>query len=70
MNFLLLDVFEGNSPTSAVSMLSLLGMMALSGVVVNDSLVMVDFINRQVNKGMKLIDAVRLAGARRFRRFC
>ena len=48
-------------------MLSLLGMMALSGVVVNDSLVMVDFINRQIKKGMKVIDAVRLAGVRRFR---
>ena len=68
MNFLLLDVFgRGNSPTSALSMLSLLGMMALSGVVVNDSLVMVDFINRQIKKGMKVIDAVRLAGVRRFR---
>ena len=68
MNFLLLDVFgRGNSPTSSVSMLSLLGMMALSGVVVNDSLVMVDFINRQIKKGMKVIDAVRLAGVRRFR---
>jgi len=68
MNFLLLDVLgRGSSPTSALSMLSLLGMMALSGVVVNDSLVMVDFINRQIKKGMNVIDAVRLAGVRRFR---
>lgn len=68
MNFLLLDVLgRGSSPTSALSMLSLLGMMALSGVVVNDSLVMVDFINRQIKKGMNVNDAVRLAGVRRFR---
>jgi multidrug efflux pump subunit AcrB len=68
MNFLLLDVLgRANSPTVSVSMLSLLGMMALSGVVVNDSLVMVDFINQQIKKGMSVLDAVRLAGVRRFR---
>ncbi len=68
MNFLLLNVFgRTTSPTSSISMLSLLGMMALSGVVVNDSLVMVDFINRQLKKGMSVLDAVRLAGIRRFR---
>ena len=48
-------------------MLSLLGMMALSGVIVNDSLVMVDFINRQIKRGMSVLEAVRLAGVRRFR---
>lgn len=68
MNFLLIDVFgRSNSPTESVSMLSLLGMMALSGVVVNDSLVMVDFINQQLKKGMSVLEAVRLAGVRRFR---
>jgi multidrug efflux pump subunit AcrB len=68
MNFLLIDVLgRAGSPTSVVSMLSLLGMMALSGVVVNDSLVMVDFINQQLKKGMSVLDAVRLAGVRRFR---
>jgi multidrug efflux pump subunit AcrB len=68
MNFLLLDVLgRANSPTASVSMLSLLGMMALSGVVVNDSLVMVDFINQRIKKGMSMLDAVRLAGVRRFR---
>lgn len=68
MNFLLLDVLgRGNSPTSSISMLSMLGMMALSGVVVNDSLVMVDFINRQIRRGLSVGEAVRLAGVRRFR---
>jgi multidrug efflux pump subunit AcrB len=41
--------------------------LALSGVVVNDSLVMVDFINRKVKEGMSLPEAVRLAGVKRFR---
>ena len=49
------------------SYLSLFGVLALTGVVVNDSLVLVDFINRQVRSGIPLHDAVRNAGARRFR---
>jgi multidrug efflux pump subunit AcrB len=56
-----------NDPAATVTMLSLLGILALSGVVVNDSLVMVDFINRKVKEGMSLPEAVRLAGVKRFR---
>lgn len=47
--------------------LSLFGMLAMAGVVVNDSLVMVDFINRQVREGVSLDEAVHSAGCRRFR---
>ncbi len=51
-----------------LSMLSNFGMLALSGVVVNDSLVLVDFINRKVKReGVPVLDAVRTAGAARFR---
>lgn len=50
-----------------LSMLSQFGMLALSGVVVNDSLVLVDFINRRVREGTPIFDAVRTAGAARFR---
>jgi multidrug efflux pump subunit AcrB len=46
---------------------SLLGLMALLGVVVNDSLVLVDYINQQKNQGARLIDAVLSAGVARFR---
>ncbi|MEM0967378.1 MAG: efflux RND transporter permease subunit [Verrucomicrobiota bacterium] len=49
------------------SILSILGLVALSGVVVNDSLVLVDYINKQVRSGEPLLDAVRNSGARRFR---
>ena len=44
-----------------------MGMMALSGVVVNDSLVLVDFMNQQLKKGMPIEEVVRLAAVRRFR---
>lgn len=46
---------------------SLLGIIALSGVVVNASLVLVDFINRQRAEGVALFDAVTNAGVVRFR---
>ncbi|MEW9797025.1 efflux RND transporter permease subunit [Alteromonas sp. CYL-A6] len=51
----------------AVSVLSICGIIALSGVVVNDSLIMVDFVNRARKEGMSLIDAAINAGTQRFR---
>ncbi|MCZ6689498.1 MAG: efflux RND transporter permease subunit [Planctomycetota bacterium] len=50
-----------------LSIMSMFGLVALSGVVVNDSLVMVDFINRKRWAGVPLEKAVRDAGAVRFR---
>ncbi|EAW27040.1 putative multidrug resistance protein(AcrB/AcrD/AcrF family) [Alteromonadales bacterium TW-7] len=50
-----------------LTIMSLLGMLALIGVVVNDSLVLVDFINKKRSEGGDLIEAVKLAGASRFR---
>jgi multidrug efflux pump subunit AcrB len=50
-----------------LSLLSIMGMLALSGVVVNDSLVLVDWINRRRREGMALAEAVRTAGVARFR---
>jgi multidrug efflux pump subunit AcrB len=49
------------------SYLSVFGIMALTGVVVNDSLVLVDFINQKRREGMDLHEAVRISGVRRFR---
>lgn len=46
---------------------SILGMVALIGIVVNDSLVLVDFINRRKLAGENIDDAVTHAGAARFR---
>jgi len=50
-----------------ISLLSLCGMIAVAGVVVNDNLVLVDSINQLRKKGVKLSDAIRDAGAQRFR---
>lgn len=50
-----------------LSILSLLGLMALIGVVVNDSLVLVDYVNTKRRQGMRLMDAISTAGVARFR---
>ncbi|NCC51284.1 MAG: efflux RND transporter permease subunit [Spartobacteria bacterium] len=50
-----------------LSIISMMGIVALSGVVVNDSLVFIDFANREYQAGASAHDAVCLAGVRRFR---
>lgn len=51
----------------AVSMFSLFGLVALAGVVVNDSLIMVSFINNAREDGMPLDQAIIESGTKRFR---
>ena len=53
-----------------VTLLSLFGLVACTGVVVNDSLVMVDSINERRKSLPDLHAAVRAAGAERFRPIC
>ncbi|MEJ2400063.1 MAG: efflux RND transporter permease subunit [Xanthomonadales bacterium] len=50
-----------------VSMLSFFGIIALAGVVVNDSLILVDFVNRERRMGVPLAQAVTDAARKRFR---
>ena len=50
-----------------VTMMSMFGLVALSGVVVNDSLIMVDFINRKREVHADMNVALREAGSNRFR---
>ncbi|MFK8029002.1 MAG: efflux RND transporter permease subunit [Gammaproteobacteria bacterium] len=50
-----------------MSILSVFGLLALTGVVINDSLVLVDYISRQRSKGVELGTAALTAGASRFR---
>jgi len=50
-----------------LTIFSLMGMLALTGVVVNDSLVLVDYINRRRREGMALLEAVSTAGIARLR---
>ncbi len=50
-----------------LTILSMIGLVALTGIVVNDSLILVDFINRRAAEGVELTDAVVQAGVARFR---
>jgi multidrug efflux pump subunit AcrB len=51
----------------SLSVLSLFGIVALSGVVVNDSLVLIHFANRRRINGIVAVDAVHDAAIHRFR---
>lgn len=50
-----------------ITLFSLFGLVALTGVVVNDSIVLIDFINNRVREGVPLIDALIESGVRRCR---
>ncbi|MGD8576919.1 MAG: efflux RND transporter permease subunit [Thiohalophilus sp.] len=64
ISFLLHDMFWRDMP---LSFFSSLGMVALTGVVVNSSLIMVVFIQRAMQQGMDIYEAVLQAGRRRLR---
>ena len=49
-----------------LSLVSLMGVIALSGVVVNDSLIMIDYANNK-RDSLSVYDAIHEAGLRRFR---
>lgn len=50
-----------------LTLFSLFGLVALTGVVVNDSIVLIDFINHRIADGLPLKEALLDAGRRRFR---
>ncbi len=51
----------------SLSIMSMFGLVAMSGVVVNDSLVLIDFANQRVREGVPVRQAVHSAGIQRFR---
>lgn len=50
-----------------ITIISIFGIVALSGIVVNDSLILIDFINRAARNGMEIDEAVVKSGKVRFR---
>ena len=50
-----------------LGILSVFGIVGLSGVVVNDSLVLIDFVNQKREEGLPMADAILVAGKQRFR---
>ena len=64
LSFLVHDLVWKPMPLSFFSMM---GMVALSGVVVNSALILLVFVQRAMKEGMKYRDAIILAGRRRLR---
>lgn len=64
LSFYLHDVFWKPMPLSFFSMM---GMVALTGVVVNSSMILLVFIQRARKEGMDAMEAIILAGRRRLR---
>jgi multidrug efflux pump subunit AcrB len=50
-----------------LTLFSMFGLVALSGVVINDSIVLIDFINSRIRAGVPFHDALMESGERRFR---
>jgi len=50
-----------------LSLMSMMGIVALSGVVVNDSLIVIDYANTQRDRGASAYEAITQAGLRRLR---
>jgi multidrug efflux pump subunit AcrB len=50
-----------------LSVMSMMGLVALAGVVVNDSLILIEYANRKHREGLPALEAVHEAGVRRFR---
>jgi multidrug efflux pump len=60
----IIGFFVSGSP---MDMTALIGFVGLTGIVVNDSLILVDFINQRRRQGMSRDDAIREAGEIRLR---
>ncbi|MDR1384890.1 MAG: efflux RND transporter permease subunit [Planctomycetaceae bacterium] len=50
-----------------LTLFSLFGLVALSGIIVNDSIVMIDFINRKIHDGAAIRETLIMVGQNRFR---
>ena len=60
-------LFNADHPAFPISLLSAWGMIALSGVIINDAVVFLDKYNRNLKDGMLVYEAAYDAGISRFR---
>ena len=68
MPFALIGVIWGHYfLTIPITLFSLCGIVALMGVVINDSIVLVDFINKRYERGGDIVEVLMEAGRDRFR---
>ena len=60
---LLLLWITGNS----LNIMSMIGLVVMSGIIINDSILKIDTINRYVNQGIKVTEAIHIAGRKRLK---
>ena len=63
-HWIMRSLFDG---TIVFNFVSMIGCMALSGVVVNDSLILVHYVKRKLAEGADLVSAITSSGKARFR---
>ncbi len=51
---------------SSLNVMSALGIIVMSGIVINDSIIKIDTIQQEIKKGISLINAIYIGGQRRF----
>jgi multidrug efflux pump subunit AcrB len=59
---LLIKIFGGT-----INLMSMIGIIVMSGIIINDSILKIDTINRLRNEGMGLMDAIFTGGSRRLK---
>ena len=52
---------------SSINILSLIGIVVMAGIIINDSILKIDTINKLREKGMPLLEAIHLGGTRRLK---
>ncbi len=60
---LLLLWITGNS----LNIMSMIGLVVMTGIIINDSILKIDTINRLVREGHKVVDAIHMAGRKRLK---
>lgn len=60
--FLMLKLFG-----SGINLMSMIGMVVMSGIIINDSILKIDTINQLLKEGMSVMKAMLLAGQRRLK---
>ena len=51
----------------SLNVISLIGVIVLAGIAVNDSIIKVDFINQERRRGARMMEAIQMAGRKRLR---
>ncbi|MCL3781505.1 efflux RND transporter permease subunit [Prolixibacteraceae bacterium JC049] len=52
---------------NSINMMAMIGMIVMTGIIINDSILKIDTINQYVRKGMSIMEAIHKGGTRRLK---